>query len=223
MNELLNLELLDAVFKGDIKIIKLILDNGLTFEEANSWGKKAMAFAIKRSQTEIMKILYDRGFYTNESGIHASIFFDDVETLRKLLDNDKNADTSLQNALFIAVNLNKIEIVKIIFNEYKVDFYIKNKEGKTALDIAKEKEQQEIVQFLSKYEYNNIQLIRSCKCLKIEQVKTFLKKGAYVNFKDEDFKPVLVHAMGAFCKDKIAVAQRKEIVNLLLEHGAMDK
>ena len=220
MNELLNLELVEAVFKGSIKEVKSILDNGLTLDEANIWGKKAMTFAIKRGHTDIVKLLFERGFYTNESGIHASIFFDDVETLRKLLNN--NTHSSFQNALFIAVSLGKIEIVKIMFDDFKIDFYKKNEEGKTILDIAKEKEHQDIIQFLSKYEYNNSQLIRACKCLKIEQVKMFLKKGANVNFKDEDGKPVLVHAKGAFCKDKNAMTQRKEIVNLLIEHGARD-
>ena len=220
MNEVLNLDLLEAVFKGNKNRVKSILDKGLTLDEANVWGKKAMTFAIKRGHTDIIQLLFERGFYTLDSGIYASILFDDIEILRKLLVND--TDVSIQNALFIAVDLGKIEIVKIMFDEFKIDFYTKNKEGKTALDVAKGKEHQEIIQFLSKYEYNNIQLIRACKCLKTEQVKMFLKKGAYVNFKDEDSKPVLEHAVGAFCKDKNAMAIRKEIVNLLKEHGARD-
>ena len=221
MNELLNLELLDAVFKGKIKKVKSILDKGFTFDEANVWGKKAMKFAIKRSQVEIMKLFYERSFYTTDSGIHASIFLDDVETLRILIEKDIEANALL--AFHIAVDLGKIEFVKIMLNEYNVDFYAKDSNGKNVLDIIKDKEQNEVVQFISKYEYNNSQLIRACKCLKTEQVRMFLKKGANVNFKDENGKPVLVHANGAFCKDKNAVAQRKEIVNLLLEHGAQAK
>jgi len=218
MNELLNLELLDAVFKGRIKKVKSLLDKGLTIDEANVWGKKAMKFAIRRGQTDIMKLLYERGFYSVDSGIYASIFFDDIATLKNLLDND--IEDGFQNAFLIAVELGNIEVMNMMLIEYNVDFYINNKEGKTVFDIAKVKEQQEVIQFLSKYEYNNSQLIRACKCLKIEQVKMFLKKGANVNFKDINGEPVLTHAMRAFCKDKNAVAQRKEIVNLLLEHGA---
>ena len=218
MDELLSFELLDAVFKGNIDEVKSILDSGLTLNEANIWGKKAMRFAIKRNQTEIMKLLFERGFYTTESGLFASIFFDDVETLKKLL--NKEIGASIRDALFIAANLGKIEIVKIMLDEFKVDFYTKNKEGKTALDIAKTNEQNDVVHFLSKYEYTNNQLIRACKCLKTEQVKMFLKKGANVNFMDITGESVLEHANKAFCKDKNAVAQRKEIINLLLENGA---
>jgi len=218
MNELLNLELLDAVLKGRIKEVKSILDDGLSLDEANFWGKKAMKFAIKRGHPDIMKLLYERGFYTIDSGIYASIFFDDVETLKKFL--TKDFESSVQDAFFIAVDLGKIEIVKTLFNDYNVGFYTKNQDGKTALELAKVKEHQDVIQFLSKYEYNNSQLIRACKCLKIEQVKMFLKKGADVNYTDKDGEPVLSHANRAFCKDKNAMAIRKEIVKLLMEHGA---
>ena len=218
MNELLNLELLDAVFKGNLKKVKSMLDKGLTVDEANVWGKKAMKFAIKHGQVEIMKLFYERGFYTTDAGIHASIIFDDVDTLRKLL--KKDIEENAQLAFHLAVDLEKIEIVKIMLNELNVNFYAKNEDGQTVLDIIKGKEQNEVVQFITKYEYNNAQLIRSCKCLKIEKVRMFLNKGANVNFKDENGEPVLVHAKKAFCKDKNAMALRKEIVNLLLKQGA---
>ena len=218
MNESLNLELLKAIFKGNIKKVKSILDKGLTPDEANVWGKKAMKFAIKRRQTEIMKLLYERGFYTVDTGIYASIVFDDLETLRKLLDN--NTGSSFQDAFYIAVDLGKIDIVKIMLHEFNIEFYAKNKERKTAIDIAKTKEQKEVLLFLSKYEYTNNQLIRACKCLKTEQVKMFLKKGANVNFKDKNGESVMTHAGRVFCKDKNTLALRNEIVNILLEHGA---
>ena len=218
MNEGLNLELLDAVFKGKIKKVKSILDKGLTMDEANVWGKKAMKFAIKRGQMEIMQLLYERGFYTADSGVFASIFFNDFNTLKKLLETESS--DCVRNALFIAVSIDKCEIVKILLNEYHVDFNSRNKDRKTPLDVAKENEQSETYQFLSKYEYNNNQLIRACKCLKTEQVKMYIKKGANVNFKDEDGTEIITHAKKAFCKDNNAIEQRREIINILLAHGA---
>jgi len=221
MDDFVNLELLKAVIKGNSNKVESLLAKGLTFEDANVWGKKAMKFAIKHNHTDIMKLLYEKGFYTTESGLYSSIFFNDIETLKSLLNNDKSA--SFQNAFLIAVDLGKIEIINIFLNEFNISFYSKNDEGKTASDIANEKGNQEVVQFLSKYEYNNNQLIRACKCLKTDQVKRFLNKGANVNFMDADGESVLALANKAFCKDKNALATRKEIANLLHECGAKEK
>ena len=211
-SEIKNLELLDAAFAGGTQKVKSILDKELTVEEANFWGKKAMKFAIVQGHSEIMKLLLERGFYTINTGIYAAIFLEKTEMLIKLLKNNTNAT---QNAFIYTVNLGKTEILKTLLGVYDVDLYEKRKDGKSIMDIVKEKNNKKIIDVLSNYEYKNNQLILACKSLNVNNVKMFLKKGAKTNFMDENGETALTYSQKAYCKDESALARQVEIISLL--------
>ena len=190
--EELNLELLDAAFAGNTRKIKSVLD-GLAPEEVNFWGKKAMAFAVNRNHVDVMKLLLKRGIYTPIDGIYAAIILDDFEKFEKLLEEDTYARAT--QALRVAVKLKKRKFVKkILLADYTFDFYATDKDGKTALDIAKENSNEMIVFLLSMYQYKNKQLVKAVKNSNIEQIKLCLQTGAKVNFRHENGKTALDYA-----------------------------
>ena len=152
MNELLNLELLDAAFAGSVKNVKSVFDRGLTSENANFWGKEAMRFAMERGYTDVMKLLLEKGFYTPNSGMYAAIYFNDRETLKKLLED--NTIARAQKALRFAEKMGKTEIVTLL-HEYGA--------------VSEEKE-------VEKGNPNNDFLIKSAKNGDDETVKALLNE-----------------------------------------------
>lgn len=91
--------------------------------------------------------------------LYISLSKADIKTIDHFLTVNPNlvnvtSDTGM-NALMVAAEAGKKEIVKLLIEKYKVDIYLKDNEGKTCLDHAKEKNQKDIESLLMYYYLNN--------------------------------------------------------------------
>ncbi|MCL2074378.1 MAG: ankyrin repeat domain-containing protein [Marinilabiliaceae bacterium] len=212
-----------SIYLNDIDVLLKILENTPNAVQA------AFKTSITQGNAEILKTLLDKYcpdlFEKDKDGktlLDIVIYLNDIDVLLKLLENTPNA---IQAAFRIAINQGNAKIFKTLFNKYCPNLYEKDNDGKTLLNNAtakirgqksqKQKNRKLIVELLTKYKHKNEQLILACKCLNINNVKMYLKKGANPNFKNEHGNTALEYTQIAYCTDENALKRQQEIINLL--------
>jgi|APGre2960657505_1045072.scaffolds.fasta_scaffold01485_9 hypothetical protein len=143
-NEVLALVL--AASLGKTEIVKVLLASG---EEVRNSASEALLNAVIGGHTEIIQVLLDYGAKINikdgkygRTTLMWAIIGKNPEIIKMLLPylgpNDINATSNIgYTPLIIAVQYEFLEAVQILLAQPDIDINIRDKNNKTALDIAK--------------------------------------------------------------------------------------
>jgi ankyrin repeat protein len=138
----------------------------------------------------------------------------------EIMTNDSLGDTPLH----FAVSINNIEIVKVLLHHnrffLRIIVNVKNKNGKTPLDVAREKNHLDIVALLEPVTFTQEELFTACRDGNLQRVMEFIVRGFNINVQDKDGKTALniarennqlaiVEALEAASKQKEGGTQRK--------------
>ncbi|UYL08697.1 ankyrin repeat domain-containing protein [Bdellovibrio sp. SKB1291214] len=152
--------LMTAAMHGNTTAVKLLLDKKANLEQRNKFGDTALALAVSNDQEATAKMLIAAG-----AQVDVAVLSDNKDTLlitaakssekttRMILQKNKkviNQTNALGNtALIESVRAGYTNIAKLLVQN-GADVAIKNKEGKTALDLSKEMNNKSLVSLLSK-------------------------------------------------------------------------
>lgn len=145
--------------KGHLDKVKAEINSGKDVNSKDIAGQTALMYASETGRLEVVKYLVDNGADVNvQSGGHgrgtALIYAsaaNRITVMEYLLEHgaDINATTPFnETALFWATAQGHVKAVNLLLNK-KADTKIKNKKGKTALDLAKDLNRKEIERILS--------------------------------------------------------------------------
>jgi len=118
--------LISAAEEGDIKTVKMLLENGADIEAKNNEDYTALIYAARDGHTDMVKLLVTKGA--------------DIEAK-----NDRGV-----TPLFVAAINGQLDSVKILI-EAGANIHVKNRAGKTAQMRAEEQGHTEVVEYLKKY------------------------------------------------------------------------
>ena len=143
--------------KGELDKVKAEIESGKDVDSKDIAGQTALMYASETGRLEVVKQLVENGADVNaQSRLGTALIYasqaNRITVMEYLLEHgaDINATTRRFNetALMWAAAKGQVEAVKLLLNK-KADKKIKNKKGKTALDIAKELNRKEIERILS--------------------------------------------------------------------------
>jgi len=115
----------NAVIRGNLNIIKLLVENGADIEQELNGNETPLLAAAGCGSKHILEYLLKKGAKVNHQ-------------------NSKG-----ESALMRAAHLGRIDNVKLLI-EFNADKNLKDKNGHTALDLAKEKNKNDVVDYLEK-------------------------------------------------------------------------
>ena len=118
----------EAIFHGRTEIAKFFASQGADVNVKNNWDGTPLYDAARLGQLEITKLLISKGANVHAEDLHG------------------------WTALHVAAREKHLEVVKFLVSEAGADIHAKTKDGKIALDIAKERGWSEIVHYLSNLE-----------------------------------------------------------------------
>lgn len=141
-----------------------LLDINLPITKMGNTNYTPLLLATWFDKRDIINELIDLGAkIDNESFnlLHVALSKADIKVIDKFLTLNPNlinitSETGV-NALMVASETGKKEVVKLLIEKYKVDIHLKDKDGKTCLDHARERNQKDVEAFLMYY-YLNSQL-----------------------------------------------------------------
>lgn len=154
--------------KGYLEIAKLLLEHGADSNICAMYGWTALMDASRNGHVEIVRLLLENKphygiikslFHNNKKNMNESFFWafngKYIEIMELLLDHgaDVNYKDIHDNTYLIHSSFHGIQylvIVKLLL-DYNADCNIKNKDGKTALDIARQKDCEELINILQNY------------------------------------------------------------------------
>jgi len=218
-----------AAGEGKLELLKYLIeelgidvdDKEYNPEEDADTGWTALQWAVNEKHEEIAIFLmeeradYQLSFNNNWTTLHYAARSNLLALTQRLL--TKNVEVNIQTiqgwtSLMLAVYNGHLQMCKLLY-ENGADINIKDEEGKTAYDLAKENGHTSTVNFLSspKEYILNQSLMDAAKAGDTAQIALAIKKGAHVNFTDEDGGTALHYAT----RDN-----KSEVVQLLLTHEA---
>jgi hypothetical protein len=138
-------ELFVASQKGNIEVLRLLLDKGAQVDLTANDGTTSLMIASQYGHVEIVKLLLDKGanvdLQTSE-GVSALIKASElgrVDVIKLLLENGANPNLSRKDgttALILSSKYQNYEVAKLLL-EKGANLELKDEAGKTALDYAK--------------------------------------------------------------------------------------
>lgn len=144
-----------AAYTGNVKIARLLLENGAGINVANVDKLLPLHVAVKNDRKEMIVFLLGKGADVNAkaendlSPLHYNALQGDSEITRILIAKGAavNAlDTDASTPLHYASSQGFIKVVKVL-TEKKADPLMKNKNNQRAVDVAAQNNQSEIVGF----------------------------------------------------------------------------
>ena len=141
-----------------------LLDINLPITKMGNTSYTPLLLATWFDKRDIINELIDLGAkIDNESFnlLHVALSKADIKVIDKFLTLNPNlinitSETGV-NALMIASETGKKEVVKLLIEKYQVNIHLKDNDGKTCLDHARERNQKDVEAFLMYY-YLNSQL-----------------------------------------------------------------
>ncbi|WP_167596221.1 ankyrin repeat domain-containing protein [Leeuwenhoekiella sp. ZYFB001] len=146
-----NTPFLNAVYRNELAMVKLLSKDVKDFNIANNNGETALMLAVQRNSPEVVKFLLDKGgnaFAKAENGNTVAYYllesFDSgnpstfIDKLKLLQDKDVQFNTTQAEGntlLHLAAKANDLELLKRIA-AFDIDIDAKNDEGLTALHVA---------------------------------------------------------------------------------------
>ena len=166
-------ELIKAIQKGNDKLAYDIIERkSVDFREQDEYGYTALMWAILLDKTDIamsirnnspadsLNILNNKGF----SALFLAVMHNNIEVVKDLVgdgwvaETNNSYDENGDNCLMFAIKNDYTEIAKTLIavnGKFRVLLNRQNKAGKTALILAIEKEDVEIVDLLVNAKYPN--------------------------------------------------------------------
>ena len=154
-----------AAREGNLQIVKLLINKQPSVvKDKNKSGETPLHIAAEYKKSQVVSellehradaIVYD---HQKSTPLHIACQNGDISIAKLLIKNhdscnlqDKNGLTPLHLAIKNKnPNIIKLNIVKFLAQKGKCNLYVKDKDGKTALDMALEENQFEIAKMLSK-------------------------------------------------------------------------
>lgn len=151
--------LMSAALGGHVGIVKQLLSKKVKLETKNPQGDTALAVALSNDKFEVAKLLINSGANVDITvagdegdSLLMRAASNDLKTTELILKKKKslvNKTNKLgETALIQSTRFGQLDIVKLLLKN-GADTKLKDKEGQTALDIAKKSQNQEAVQLLS--------------------------------------------------------------------------
>lgn len=196
-----------SVDKGEVEVVKLLLEFGANVNMRDSNNEIPLFSAIIGGNTDIVKLLIDHGYFVELKKvingftplvIADSYNYDDryFEICKLLLENGANANAQIDTGntpLHFLVSNADLKTVKL-FLDFKVNVNLRNERGEIPLFNAVKSNNVEVVQLLldhgsdvntvnTKFESTLLHVACEYKC-SIEIIKSLLRKGLDVNALD---------------------------------------
>ena len=152
-------KLLEAVSKGNLAVVKELLEKGVNPDATNDKGETPLHIAVKKHFIKITKLLIQSGANinakdkNNTTPLHIAILKDFLGFAKLLLKSGANPNAKNyegETPLHITVKLEAIEMVALLL-KYGAYPNIKNDNGQYPLHIAAENGSIEIAELLLKY------------------------------------------------------------------------
>ncbi|MDD8014239.1 MAG: ankyrin repeat domain-containing protein [Acidobacteriota bacterium] len=150
--------LMRASERGNAELVKALLQAGADIKVKRENGWTALQDACSANQLEALKVLLDAGADPNERGTDGTgillwaVGYGYTEVVRELVKAGTRIDDPIdrfgQTPLMQAARTGKTEIIRTVL-ELGAKINAKDREGKTALDYAKENGHAEIAEILN--------------------------------------------------------------------------
>jgi ankyrin repeat protein len=138
--------------------VATLLRLGEKLKESQATAEETMESATLRGQTEIARILLENGFEVNQPSANGSSYLNDAalggyaEVVAVLLDHGAAIDArereSGATALMMAASMGRVQVVRLLLQR-GANRQIRDKAGHTALERARDSENEEIVKLLT--------------------------------------------------------------------------
>lgn len=155
-----NTLLMIAALGGNEEVVQYLLSQKVPLETKNKRGDTALAFAVANSQSEVAKLLISAGADVdvtvagkNEDTLFIRALLSDPDLGKTILAKKKSVldkpNKLGETALFQATRLGDVETLRFLLSQ-GANKTLKNKAGKTPLDIAKESANEDVQKALAK-------------------------------------------------------------------------
>lgn len=147
-----------ATLRGQTEIARLLLDNGLDVNKPSANGSSYLNDAALKGQKKMVQLLLDHGASLgarNQSGgtaLHDAALGGNADVVGLLLDRGAVIDDreleSGATPLMMAASMGRVEVVTLLLKR-GANRLLRDKAGHTALERARDTENQEMIQLLS--------------------------------------------------------------------------
>jgi len=156
-----NTPLMWAASQGNEKLVEALLDQGALVNMQNFVGETALYIAAARGFDRICALLIEHGGDTRYSTVdgatpvHIAAASGHLEVLKTLISKGafvNGADEEGDTALHYAIREGQRAAIELLAKHFGADATIKNEDLESPLDLAMELGENEIVDFLSKFQ-----------------------------------------------------------------------
>jgi ankyrin repeat protein len=147
-----------ATLRGQTEIARILLENGLQVNQPSANGSSYLNDAALKGQTKMVQLLLDHGALVtaqNQNGgtpLHDAALGGSAGVVALLLDHGSGIDEreldSGATPLMMAASMGRLEVVKLLLQR-GANRQLRDKAGHTALDRARDSENEEIVKLLA--------------------------------------------------------------------------
>ncbi len=216
-------KLIKAASQGDApeKIRYLIEEKGMNVDVRDENGMSPLIYAAFFGYDEVVKTLLDCGADVNACGnsgvtvLMAALQKADNENIARLL-IDSGADVNASDGqgltpLMTAIYIDSLEMTLYLLKK-GANVQVKNSKGWSALDLAKQKGNHQLLQVLHQAgSFKNADLIYAARIGDVDWLAEMIKGGADVNAASDDQETPLLWA---------CFNGHVKVVKILLDHGA---
>ncbi|WP_341811169.1 ankyrin repeat domain-containing protein [Wolbachia endosymbiont (group A) of Oxytorus armatus] len=198
-----------AVQEGNLDIIRFLLDEGADTESQDKDNKKPLHLAVEADRLNIVELLLDRGASVNAKDENNKTPLDlaTKEDVKELL---KRAQ--LDQGLLISAQDGNLDKVVEYFIGKRVSLKVKDRDGKTPLDLAEQKGHTDIAKVIKQMQLElDKKLLSAVKNGDLNKVEDFISQGTSLEVKDSNGNTLLHYA---------SQNDHLEVVEYLIKKGA---
>jgi len=140
-----NTKLIIACAQGDLEMTTALIEQGAFVNQQNFKGQTALYWAVTVGDISLVDILLENGANPNISDVegasplHIACANGNINVVYRLVKSGaflNIQDEEMETALHYAVREGHLETVIFLINECKIDMFLKNEDGESALDLA---------------------------------------------------------------------------------------
>lgn len=147
--------------QGKLEQVKAEIDGGRQVDSRDAAGQTPLMYAAESGQLEVVRYLISAGADVNATsnalGLGTPLIYaassDRTQVMQYLIDNGARVDARTparqETALMWAAGRGHVEAANLLI-ESGADTGLKNKDGQTALDIARETNREPVIELLSR-------------------------------------------------------------------------